>query len=79
MSHLGETENKTLLLKNQVNAFSNRRKLYCHFEKKKVLKILKKQRNGEENKSIGMKTSVLIYERFTFWDRFLQQPLVNNR
>ena len=52
---------------------------YTVILKKKVFKILKNQRNGEENKSIGMKTSVLIYERFTFWDRFLQQPLVNNR
>ena len=31
--------------------------------------ILKNQLNGEENKSIYMKTTVLKYDKF--WDRFL--------
>ena len=69
-SHPGEIKHKTLLPKNEVNAFSNRRYFYGHFEKKKVFKYLKNGRNGEENKSIHKKNTVLRYERLKFWDRF---------
>ena len=48
-SHPGEIKHKTLLPKNEVNAFSNRRYFYGHFENKKI-QISKNYRNGEENK-----------------------------
>jgi len=41
VSHLGETEHKTVLLKNEVNALSNKGYFYSHFEKKEFSNISK--------------------------------------
>jgi len=69
VSHLGETEHKTLLLKNKVNVFSNSH-FYSHFEKKSIQISKQNLRNGEENKSIYKEITVLRYELLKFWDRF---------
>ena len=41
VSHPGEIKHKTLLLKNELNAFSNRGYFYSHFEKK-IIQISQK-------------------------------------
>ena len=68
MSHLLAIKRKTLFLKIELNAFSNRGHIYDRFEKKS--NISKINEMGEENKSIYKKTTVLRYERLKFWDRF---------
>ena len=60
---------KTLFLKIELNAFSNRGHIYGHYGKK-LFKYLENKRNGEENKSIYKKTTVLRYENLKFWVRF---------
>ena len=60
VSHPGGIKHKTLFVKNELNTFSDRGYLYGHNEKK-LFKYFKNELNGEENKSIYQKNTVLRY------------------